>query len=225
LKYKDLIDKVQLYENENWFGEFIYFKTLGQLRDVLEDIRNLKFKEHVMDVIRIFLLQWGQMARTVEREDTEWKKLTDNLLSMRESFQKLRGKSLLDDFDNEEIAEHIKSIYESAYVKNIVPTAISKILHLLNPDLFVMWDEKIREKYKKKNPAISISANGYLEFLKTVQTEVKEAIKEESERSGRSEQDIVEEICTNLPSKKLGPEYCRKTLAKLIDEYNYIIAR
>lgn len=225
MKYKELIEKILLNEDVYWFAEFVYFKALEQLRDIREDISKLKLKEHMECVISIFLFQWGQMARTVGRKGTEWEKLTDNLRSQKGAFQKLQYENLLSiNFDDEEVAEHIKNIYGSAKVKNIGATAISKILHLLNPELFVMWDFKIRKMYKDKYPAVRESANGYLEFLKAVQREIKEAIQEESKRSGRSEQEIVEKICTQLPSKKLGPEYNRKTLAKLVDEYNWTVA-
>lgn len=48
---------------------------------------------------------------------------------------------------------------------------------------------------------------------------MEEAI-EEALKSGCSKKEVAEKICRELPSSKLGPEYNRKTLAKLIDEYN-----
>lgn len=224
--YKELVEKIKQNEEEYWFAEFVYFKALEQLEDVRRDVGKLKLKEHVLDVIRIFLLQWGQMARAIEREKspTDWDKLTKNIRSQKNAFQGLVGKDLLNiNFD--EVAGDIECIYNKlAEVRNIGATATSKILHLLNPDVFVMWDGEIIRTYRKKYDKVRANAKGYVEFLKAVQREVKEAIEEEAKRSGKSEKQIVEEICTNLPSKKLGPEYSRKSLAKLVDEYNWMLA-
>jgi uncharacterized protein YukE len=226
VKYAELFKKIEQNEKEYWFAEFVYFKALEQLEDVRRDVSELRLKEHVIDVIRIFLVQWGQMARAIEREKppTDWDKLTKNIKSQRDAFQRLAGKDLLSiDFD--EVAGDIECIYNKlAEVRNIGATATSKILHLLNPEVFVMWDGKIIEKYKEKYEKVGGNAKGYVEFLKAVQREVKEAIEEEAKRSGKSEKQIVEEICTNLPSKKLGPEYSRKSLTKLVDEYNWTLA-
>jgi len=141
------------------------------------------------------------------------------LCNSREAYQKLQGKSLLDiNLDDKEIEDAIKEAYDSAEVKYIGATAISKILHLLNPELFVMWDDDIRKKYK-----VAGSVAGYLEFLKLVKREVEEAIEEEARKRGCGKKEIAERICRELPSNKLGSKYNEKTLAKLIDEYNWWI--
>ncbi len=54
---------------------------------------------------------------------------------------------------------------------------------------------------------------GYLEFLKQVKREVGEALKEEATKRGCSEKEIIDGICKEF----------KKTLAKLIDEYNWWI--
>jgi len=46
------------------------------------------------------------------------------------------------------MANIIKKAYNSAEVKFIGTTANSKILHLFNPELFVMWDEDIRKNIR-----------------------------------------------------------------------------
>jgi len=108
--------------------------------------------------------------------------------------------------------------YEAARIKYIGPTAISKILHLFNPEIFVMWDKNIREKYGAKE-----EAKGYLDFLKSMQAEVKKVLEEKAKEKECNIKEVIEEICRELPSKKLGQKY-RKTLAKLIDEYNWWLA-
>ncbi len=217
MKYVELIDGIKNYENSFWFYEYVYFKALEKLEQVRADLSVLDTKKHVKNIIKMFLIQWGRMGRTVDRKDLNWDQLAEQLRSSKDAFQKLQGKSLLDiNLDDKEIKDAIKRAYEAAKVKYIGATAISKILHLLNPEIYVMWDEDIRKKYK-----VAGSAGGYLKFLKLMKEEVKSALEEEAKRRGCSEEKVAEEICRELPSKELGQEYSRKTLAKLIDEYNW----
>ena len=104
------------------------------------------------------------------------------------------------DFDDDIIKKAVKEIYNSSKVKFIGPTAISKILHLFNLEVFVMWDEGIANL---KIYEVAINADGYLEFLKKVKRELREAIKEGAERESCSEKEIIEKICKELPSDLL----------------------
>ncbi|MEM2179118.1 MAG: hypothetical protein QXI49_07555 [Candidatus Methanomethylicaceae archaeon] len=162
------------------------------------------------------------MGRSINRvEDSEWEQLTKQLHNYKEAFQKLLNKSLLNiNFDNEEIKNAIKKVYNSVKIKHIGATAISKILHLLNPELFVMWDDDIRKKYK-----VAGNEKGYLEFLKLVKREIEEVIEDKAKKIRCSKEEIIKRICQELPSNKLGKEYKRKSLAKLIDEYNWWVVR
>lgn len=53
---------------------------------------------------------------------------------------------------------------------------LSQTLHLLNPEIFVMWDREIREKYKKENRRIRDNSEGYLEFLKETQNLIRDVL-------------------------------------------------
>lgn len=68
-----------------------------------------------------------------------------------------------------------------------------------------MWDEDIRRKYW-----VAGSAAGYLEFLNKVKEKLQKAIEEEAGKRGCSNGEIVDEICKELPSKKLGANYTEK---------------
>jgi len=218
MKYGELIEGIKNFEDSFWFGEYVYFKALEKLEGARANLSTLE-TEHAKEIIKIFLIRWGRMGRTVDRKDLDWEQLSKQLRNSKEHFQKLRGKSLLDiNLEDIEMADAIKEAYSSAEVKYIGATAISKILHLLNPELFVIWDADIREKY-----GVAGSATGYLKFLKLVKREVEEALEKEATKSKCGKKEIVERICVELPSKKLGQEYVRKTLAKLIDEYNWWI--
>jgi len=217
LKYEELIACIKNFEARHWFGEYVYFKTLEELKNVRKDLSTLT-KARMEEVVKIFLLQWGQMGRTVNRKDLNWEQLTNNLRNQKESFRRLQSETLLDiDLDDKEVTDIIMEVIKSVRVRHIGPTAISKILHLFNPELFVMWDDRIRKKY-----LVGGNENCYLDFLKAVRQDVEEAIEGHARKSGIDKEEIIERICRELPSKKLGQKYSRKTLAKLIDEYNWI---
>jgi hypothetical protein len=78
-------------------------------------------------------------------------------------FERLSNKNFRDaDFEDATLCEDIKKIYGK--LRGIVgQTGASKIMHLKNPNLFVMWDTGIRKKYKIRNKA---SPEDYISFLR-----------------------------------------------------------
>ncbi len=142
------------------------------------------------------------MVRTLARKDVDWAQLGHVLRNLEPHLETLRKKSFLHiRFDDKEISKNIKEAYEDLNnVKHVGATAVSKILHLMNPEIFVMWDEKICDMYNVKG-----SANGYLEFL------------EKNQR-------LLKGIFTEKECAKLRSKFGNKTLAKLIDEFNWYIA-
>jgi hypothetical protein len=67
----------------------------------------------------------------------------------------------------EALADDIKSVY--APLKDLVgQTGAAKILHFKHPGLFVMWDTKIRSKFKINNKS---NPEDYIEFLKKMKLE------------------------------------------------------
>ena len=110
-------------------------------------------------------------------------------------FDKLRGKNLLEIRLKDYEAE-IKAIFvKLTSIKEIKYTGASKLLSLEIPDLFVMWDKKIRGPHDidEKEP------DEYFHFLEKTQEMAKGIV-------------WISEECDNI------------TLAKAIDEYNYICA-
>lgn len=97
----------------------------------------------------------------------------------------------------DEIGEIVKLIYSKlSAVKGSEYTGSSKIIHLLNKNLFVMWDTYIRKGYKKKyGIPKGTSGDDFLKFQKLMQK-------------------LFGHIKWDEPNK---------TLPKAIDENNYII--
>jgi hypothetical protein len=82
-------------------------------------------------------------------------------------FESLDSQNFRDaNFEDATLCEDIKKIYDKLRVV-VKQTGASKIMHLRNPNLFVMWDTGIRSILKIKNRA---SPEDYISFLKKMKT-------------------------------------------------------
>ena len=207
MEFEKFIKVVRKFEEEDGFADVLYLEAIRKLEKVRENQQELD-ERMARRIIRPFLASWGRMGRNVERQDFDWHRLVEATKNQRENLDKLKKETILG-VRLDKVASVIKEVYNGTKIKHLGPTGISKILHLLNPELFVMWDNDIRRKISKK--PFSASSRGYLNFLKWIQGELIEATK------GRT----IEEI-----RNKIGGEYIdRKTLAKLVDEYCWRTAR
>lgn len=224
MRYQELIDEIERYEQKYEWEERVaswsYLKTIGKLRDVQRNLRMLDNTSHLQGVIKPFLIHWGKMARVVKRASArDWETLCKTLRNLEDGFQKLRGRKLLTmNLDNKDVADIVKDMYRKRY---FIPylggtTCVSKILHVLNPEVFAIWDRGIRERYKEKNWLIRETPEGYLEFLKEVKKQVEEAFNDYRSKTGKSYDEI---------ERELRNRYDNKTLVKLVDEYNWIKGR
>lgn len=233
MKFQEFVKGVNAFEEENWFGEYVYFKTIEKLSGVQADALSLRPAD-VKDVIRMFLLQWGQMARTINRKGTEWDKLCNNITGRAKAFRRLQNIEILTFGQSDE--QYVAELYNAIHVKNIGATSISKILHVLNPKLFVPWDVEIRLNTREglgyRNAGqlgkpFSESASGYVAFLRSARDEVKGALLEKA-KTPADISTVVGEILSErleVQGGRLEQEYkWMKTLAKLIDEYNWYCA-
>lgn len=77
---------------------------------------------------------------------------------------------LWEDFDFKDgvMKGHINKIFEELIMVNkISGVAISKMLHLFNPNFFIMWDNAIMENYGFYN-----NSEGYINFLQRIKMEI-----------------------------------------------------
>jgi len=217
--YKEFLEATQENEEEYELPELLYFGALERLEDVQKDLSKLEDIKHVRRVIRLFLISWGMMTRVVGRENLDWKRLGDTLRNLEKDFAALRSKSFLSAnlFSDETTSNAVKKIYSELdpipYLGS--PTTISKILHLLNPEIFLMWDNAIVNYYHKENRKINYSADGYLEFLKENQETILSALSEFGRDTGKP---------LSIIEKEIRIRHHNRTMAKIIDEYNWMIA-
>jgi len=89
-------------------------------------------------------------------------------------------------------------------------TDASKILHTIIPNFFVMWDKRIRDETVQGGVRGAVYA---FYFLPKMQGELKEAIETCMEDRRLTREDAIKYICEKCDGK---------TLAKLVDEFNYM---
>lgn len=93
-------------------------------------------------------------------------------------------------------------------------TGASKMLHIINPELFVMWDGAIRSGYicKLQGKLEKKDWIWYTEFLQEMQRLTKQAVCEVMEQNESHSRDTAIASLTG----------CKHTLAKALDEYNFM---
>jgi len=129
--------------------------------------------------------------------------------------QALEGKRIEDaNFDDEKLKEAICEVFDKVVrcprEHRHEYTDASKILHTILPNLFVMWDENIRYAILGK---VIVDGEDYAyHFLPLMQKELKEAINTYMEENNSNSEEAI---------KKISEQCDGKTLAKLIDEFNY----
>lgn len=167
--------------------------------------------DEIRDKIIDFLNRWkcrisNDSAETVKEKLVETRPLT----------QSLSDKRLFDVNDSLKSSKTgMMKLYEKFdSIPHFGATATSKILHIINPDLFVMWDQNILKHYHHKNLLISDSAQGYVAFLSLMSEMGREVTLDFHKSHPQSSPEVY--LC-----EKLGYNL-QKSLAKFIDEYNWI---
>jgi hypothetical protein len=160
-----------------------------------------------------FLNQWRTRCRSDADARASFKKAYLQVLPL---LRALQGHSLLESgFDGVLVqgtsaSEAVGSIFETiaSSGSRYESTGTSKILHLLYPPLFVMWDSAIRGGY-----AVNGRSGDYAErFLPRIQREGREAVDSYIAERKAGPAAAVREL-----EKLCGG----RTFTKLIDEYNY----
>ena len=169
-------------------------------RECIEEFKNIKLselnKEHEIRIIKPFLLTWGVMGRVLGNAGI--RPICEKLKDINEKIKLLRNEDLfsvnLDEIRGlvielfNEIRE-IKFKSNKKKEKEVGPTATSKVLHLTCPNLFIMWDFAIRNKYNG-------DGKGYFEFLsemKKMGEELESTIKDLKQKYGKSPAKIIDE--------------------------------
>jgi hypothetical protein len=169
---------------------------------------NLVKENKYIEAYVIILATWNFAGFRFFLKEFDLNSFRELLDSIEKEFINLSNATLIDSKFSE-YKDNIKKIYELlSSKKGIQYTGATKIMHLRNPNLFVIWDDYIRggkpfKKYKQldvfKNNILPIqkyhtNSEGYFEFLNDMRNR-------------------FSEFANILKGK---------TLAKAIDEFNYV---
>lgn len=159
--------KVKIEEYGGHETRKILYDIALEKREKGEDDESL-----VRDAIKIILLGWNWRAyagkgisnddlnRQIENFLTRNRSLRRYLNERDAKLETLNFKEQIGDKSVEEmIAEEFNYLTEN--LRGVGTTGASKMFHMFYPQVFMMWDTKIRKKYGKKT-----TGEGYVSFLK-----------------------------------------------------------
>ena len=209
INLNEFIDKVQAYQSSSYALENLYSETLKR-DDVWKNLAKIN-EQQTSDVILKFLNAWKcrlsykcapNLAKTLRDSSGLLTKL--NCLSL----QDVSLDFIIADDNIQEAFRNIASV--QAGRRTVGATATSKIMHMINPNFFVMSDENIRYGYGCCGNDL-----GYVNFMWRMKLFCDAIIKEYSD-ARKEEKDFA---FRNLASecKSAAP-----TLPKLLDEYNWV---
>lgn len=152
---------------EKEFDEAVYNECLELIK--IADLRDsIKLK----DTIKTFLYRWGRMGRVLGRDHfINWEtKLLLKIKMNRKALEELRSKDLsiayLDRYES-----IIKNCYAS--FRDVVgPIAAAKVLHLICPNFFPLWDNSIATAIRNERKGRKddrFSPEDFFKFMKDVQ--------------------------------------------------------
>jgi len=149
-------------------------------------------EEYLLQASIIILATWNiSRFRFIVSNSKNLIDLENSIEKCKPLFNKIKNANI-QKTNLDEIKDTIIQIYNTlSKVKGVEYTGASKVMHLLNRNLVVVWDSYIRKEFNYKDA----NAETYFDFLKKMQEKFKNIEWEEQ----------------------------NKTLAKAIDEYNYVV--
>lgn len=199
MHYRDFVRTIRLFYEE---VDEVDFPQIPYSEDY-EDQSYLKaLKQRNADVIYSFLRKWRVRARFSVDELQQVIKHNRDIVNRLNKFH-------LYEVNLRFIKNDILYVFNE-FSKVVRYTGASKVLHILAPNLFVMWDNTIRESY-----GYAKNDKGYYNFLTKMQEELMELIESYAKDYKCSYSTAVKQLCEKLFKKGCIP------ITRLIDVYNW----
>lgn len=201
MNYNDLLKAHAILELISR-GDKSYWDFYGREVWSLNNLNVQVVKDHILK----FLNKWrSRISYQVAPS------LHSKLLTCKVHIDKL-GKASLRECDFQTVSTEIKQIFNELEPV-IGSTGTSKVLHMTKPNLFVMWDRAIRKDFGYRHGLSS----EYITFMMEMQNRAIAVVK--------SYLEVHEDINSYAEAEKAIEKTCNgKTLAKLVDEYNWVHA-
>jgi hypothetical protein len=201
---------VKLIIDNKFSEEQHYLNAINSFKN--RDVSTLQIND--IDNLINFLKVWMKVRR-IKYEDQEIRnRIYQDIKRCGDYFKQLEIKDLFSEL-NEDEKEKIREIFNTLSSTDIGiikerrhgPTAASKIMHIINPNLFVMWDKQIAYAYGCEQ-----NAEGYLKFMEIMKKEAHELL--ESWKHDKSKDKLWQEFHNE-----------ERSITKIIDEFNWEITR
>jgi hypothetical protein len=229
MKRNEVIEYIESIKDPEKFLEYCKKFHEEELRDIAyvvsrnvvsRDPGNISF---ILAGAKVIIITWNVVRfqrLPKEVRDSLEKDILEAYTRTKLRLEKLEGKRLENlNLDNGELGEIIKRIFlEFSSKRSIGFTGASKILHVLNPFVFMMWDNNIRSAYHKLHTGNHKlgSPECYLEFLKQSQGIIKTILNK------RSEDEIWSDHLTFIDKDFMTAFSFRESMLKMLDECNYV---
>jgi len=204
----------------------LYFEVLKKRNAWDLKTWNLDF---VRFIFQKYLFEWGGMARVYPKDIQKnmFAKFLKEIPVILQRFNEPFDSALISPmFDIK--ARKIMMLYDDLCglhvlrkkkIVRIAPTATSKTLHFLFPNLFVIWDNEVVRKQQK----YGTTADEYLRYLSEKRVLLQRVVKSFIDKNGGIETQAVKAI-ENMHAEELakkGFEKFPEPITKLLDEINY----
>lgn len=183
------------------------FDVLEARTDIFTLARNLISSGFEKEALLLILATWNFAAFRYAVKDFDIERFSNIISELKPVLDHFKEKQL-----QNTIIDHyyqdVENIFDTlAKIKGVKFTGASKLMHLINPDVFVMWDGYIRgEKPQKYYKELPVFKNGDFKYKKY-------------EKSGAGYVLFLKDMKEKF--KHLHPPR-NKGLAKSIDEFNYV---
>ncbi len=187
--------------------------------------KNPSDRYYILAGAKIFLLTWNAVYYQRLEEEVKQKlesEILDAYEQSRNMLNELKNEKLETlDLNNTHIADIIKECFRIfSSKKSIGITGASKVLHLINPKVFMMWDNRIKAAYHKIHPSYKKRKEPveecYLEFMKTSQEIIRSLLEK------LSYEEIWEKHLSFLDKNFVNAFPLKEPLTKMLDECNYM---
>lgn len=150
------IEKISQTDFDNAYKEFEEIEKRGSLYPLFLKLMNRGDK---LEAYLFILATWNFAGFRYLIRNFDINKFNDSTNNLEPVFEKFDGKELRD-INFNEFNKEIDEIYNtlSSQVKSVGAT---KIMHLRNPKVFILWDRRIREYYGFRNDSVE----NYIKFL------------------------------------------------------------
>jgi len=134
----------------------------------------------------------------------------------KEDLEKLSNKNLVE-IDLEKYEILIRRIFSTfSIMPSIKHTSAAKILHLINPNMFMVWDTEIRRAFFKMDRSVRNPAKFYLMFLRKSQYAAKLLLEKRTQKALWLEH---KQFMNDNFVRSFDYE---ETVLKMLDECNYV---